>query len=423
MSDTPAQRAVRFWRLAAFTLVLVGMAASAYLVARHLALTGGRSQVFDICRAVFGGDCDAAITSALAVQLGIPLAGWGVVYFALVGVSLLLAYLLGESFVVEGTLAALALAALAAALGLVLTGIMLSPAAPFCPLCVVVHVVNLLLIPAIVLASGRTLGQLRSSLAMGCRYLRGARVENPLLVRWKVTGLLTAALAGVVAYQWILIQAERRVARPRSAPTFQQTLADFNAAQPDEISLTADDPRRGEQTAGLELVVFSDFQCPACQRFAGSIARVAKLHPQLAVIFKHYPLGKGCNPGVRIDLHPLSCGAAYAAEAARRQGRFWEYHDALFASAAPLAPDVLRRLAQEVGLDMTQFEADLVDPTTKAKVQADVALGKKLKLEGTPTAFLNHKVIPGGGMRYLAELVQHVSAESLADRPPPQPPR
>jgi uncharacterized membrane protein len=334
MPETAGRAAGLFWRLAACALVLLGMADSAYLLARHFAVSRGGSGTFDICRAIFGGDCDAAIRSNLAVQLGIPLAGWGVVYFAAVAVALLLAYFLGETFIVEGTVLALALCTLAAGLGLVLTGLMFSPAAAFCPLCIVVHVVNLLLIPVIVKASGRSAGQLAGSIGAAFRYLGGAQSEDPVLVRWKITGLFTAALVGVVAYQWILIQADRRARAPRPRATFQQVLAEFEHAPPQQIPRDAEDPRRGQPDARLELVVFSDFQCPACQRFAQAIATAAEHHPELAVVFKHYPLSSQCNPRVRRDLHPLSCGAAQAAEAARRQGKFWEYHDAPPSSTA-----------------------------------------------------------------------------------------
>lgn len=406
MSDNAARASTFFWRIVAFALVVLGMADSAYLLARHFALAGGGSELFDICKAVFGGDCDAAISGDLAVQLGIPLAGWGVVYFAVLGVTLLLAYLLGETFIAVGTLAALALATLAAALGLLLSAVMLSPAAAFCPLCMGVHAVNLLLVPVIVMASGHTMREIGQSLGAGFRYLGGARAADPVIVRWKATGLLTAALVGVVAYQWILIQTDRRAAQAGSKVTFQQVWAEFEKAPRRDISLGAEDPRRGDPDAGLELVLFSDFQCPACRRFARAIARVAEGHPELAVVFKHYPLSKQCNAGLRVDLHPLSCDAAYAAEAARRQGKFWEYHDALFASDKPLEADVLRQLAEEIGLDMVRFEADVADPATKARIAGDVALGRKLKLAGTPTAFLNDKAISVQGMSFLDKLVE-----------------
>ena len=401
-----------FWRLGALALVALGFAVSAYLLALHFAVALGDSELFDICQALFGGDCDAAIRSDLAVQLGIPLAGWGIVYFAVIAVTLLLAFCLGQTFRSEGTLAALSLCTVATALGVVLTVMMLSGAAAFCPLCVIVHAINLLLIPVILMASGRTTRELRGSIGRGFEYLVGANVVDPILVRWKMTGLVTAALVGIVTYQWVLIQTDRQAAERDTPVTFEQVLADFEAEKVREIPVDDEDPRRGDPNAKLELVLFSDFQCPSCRRFARTVANVREHHRELAVIFKHYPLGKACNSGVRFDLHPLSCDAAYAAEAARRQGKFWEYHDALFASTEKLEADVLGKLAQDVGLDKSRFDADLADARARAKVEADVALGKKLKIKGTPSVFLNNKMVSTRGMSMLDQLVEHETGRS-----------
>ena len=412
MSETPIRATRFFWRLCAFALIALGIAVSAYLLARHFAVNAGGSELFDICKQVFGVDCDAAIRSELAVQLGIPLAGWGVVQFVMVGVTLLLAIILGETFRSEGTLAAMMLCAVAAVLGLVLTGTMVTGAAALCPLCIVVHAINLLLIPLIPLAAGQTIGELRGSLGRGLKYFVGADVVDPILVRWKLIGLVTAALVGIVTYQWILIQVDRLALRSDRPVTFEQVLAEFEGGPVYEIPLGDEDPRLGDENARLQLVLFSDFQCPACRRFAQMVASAKKGHPELAVVFKHYPLGKECNAGVRFDLHPLSCGAAYAAEAARRQEKFWEYYEALFASTEELEDDVLLKLARDIGLDPNQFEADRMDGATKAKVEADVALGKKLDLVGTPTAFLNNRMISGSGMSMLDRLIEHESGHS-----------
>lgn len=404
-SSTSASRLL--WRLAAGGLIALGVAISAYLLGRHFAIAAGVAELFDICKAMFGGDCNAAIKSEWAVQLGIPLAGWGLVHFAMVAVALLLARCLGETFVIEGTLAAALSCTLAATGGVVLTGVMLWGPTAFCTLCAIVHAINLLLIPMILLASGRTMRELRHAVGGGLRYLVGADVADPIAARWKGVGLVTVALVGIVTYQWILIQADRRVRRHESPATFEQVLKEFEAGAEYEIPVGGEDPRLGDEDAPLQLVLFSDFQCSACRRYARFVAQLRERYPQVAVIFKHYPLSKNCNRGVSRDLHPLSCAAAHAAEAARRQGKFWEYHDALFASTKELEASVLRQLAQDVGLETNQFEADLADAETKAKVHADTLLGNKLHLAGTPAVFLKNKMISASGMSRLDQLIEH----------------
>jgi protein-disulfide isomerase len=206
-----------------------------------------------------------------------------------------------------------------------------------------------------------------------------------------------------------LIQSDRHAQAAPKTRTFEQVLAEFEAAPVQDVQLSEDDPRLGPQNSTWVLVIFSDFQCPACRRFAQVVAHVREHHPELAVVFKHYPLSKACNPAVRGDLHPLSCPAARAAEAARRQGKFWEYHDAMFATDEELNEATLLQLAQAVGLDTARFEADLTDSATSAKVAADVALGKQLKIIGTPSAFLNSKPLGDGALGHFEQLIEHLA--------------
>jgi protein-disulfide isomerase len=88
-------------------------------------------------------------------------------------------------------------------------------------------------------------------------------------------------------------------------------------------------------------------------------------------------------------------GAAIAAEAARNQGRFWEYHDKLFDNQERLEPDDLTRYARELGLDLARFETDRKDPGLKAKVQADMAEATALGVKSTPTFFINGRIVRG----------------------------
>ena len=107
----------------------------------------------------------------------------------------------------------------------------------------------------------------------------------------------------------------------------------------------------------------------------------------------------------------LSCDVAYAAEAARQQGKFWELHDALFASDDDLSAETIAKVAENVGCDMDCWKNDTATATTKAKVDADVALGIEPNVAGTPTAWLNGRPIPNGGMRYLDQLIEHLAKE------------
>ena len=106
---------------------------------------------------------------------------------------------------------------------------------------------------------------------------------------------------------------------------------------------------------------------------------------KVRIVFKHYPL----------DIHKNAMGAALASEAARKQGKFWEYHDKLFANPTKLALDDLKQYAKELNLDMARFEKDLVDLDLKKRVNDDMAEARTLGVSGTPGFFINGRFLSG----------------------------
>ena len=103
-------------------------------------------------------------------------------------------------------------------------------------------------------------------------------------------------------------------------------------------------------------------------------------------VWKHLPLE---------SLHPDAPAAHVAAEAARKQGKFWEFHDKLFANQRNLKMDAFRSHAQELGLDLEQFERDFQDVRNKAIVDADIAEARSMGLTGTPGFFINGRYLRG----------------------------
>ncbi len=145
-------------------------------------------------------------------------------------------------------------------------------------------------------------------------------------------------------------------------------------------------PSLGPVDAPITIVAFSDFQCPFCARAATTINGLVGDFPgKIRVVFKHRPL----------SFHKRAKAAAIAAMAAHRQGKFWPYHDRLFANIRRLERDDLLAYARDLGLEMGQFESDLEDPALQKYVEADDAMGQRVGANGTPTFFLNGYRIVG----------------------------
>jgi protein-disulfide isomerase len=149
---------------------------------------------------------------------------------------------------------------------------------------------------------------------------------------------------------------------------------------------TKGSPRRGPEKAKVEVVEFSDFQCPFCSRVNSTLNQITEEYgDDVAIVFKHLPLA----------MHSKAPAAHAASEAAHRQGKFWEMHDLLFANQRTLSPQKYEEWAQQIGLDMERFRKDAASPAVKRKVDADAAEAKRLGVTGTPGFFVNGRFVSG----------------------------
>jgi protein-disulfide isomerase len=145
-------------------------------------------------------------------------------------------------------------------------------------------------------------------------------------------------------------------------------------------------PVKGPQDAPVTVVAFSDFQCPFCSRAANTVKQLEEEYKgKLRVAFKHQPLAN----------HENARPAATASLAAHEQGKFWEFHDKLFANQTALDRASLERYAQELGLDMGKFKAAMDSNKFEAHIAADSAQGSQIGAGGTPTFFVNGRKIVG----------------------------
>jgi protein-disulfide isomerase len=139
-------------------------------------------------------------------------------------------------------------------------------------------------------------------------------------------------------------------------------------------------PVRGSADAALTIVEFSDAQCPFCARAVPTMQELLKQYPtQIKWVFKNFPLG----------FHADSELAHRALLAAGEQGKFWEMHDLVFAGQKEIKKDNLLEKARNLNLDMTKFSADLESNIIKQQIEQDKQEGNALRVDGTPTFFIN----------------------------------
>ena len=146
-------------------------------------------------------------------------------------------------------------------------------------------------------------------------------------------------------------------------------------------------PVRGAEKAAVTVVKFEDYQCPYCKTVQPTFLELLKRYDgKVKLIHKDLPLE---------EIHPQARAAAEAARCAGDQGKFWNYHDQLYAQAPKLSADDLKSAAKEVGLNLASFEQCFTSGKFKAAVQKDLNDGANLGLTGTPAFFINGREISG----------------------------
>jgi len=146
-------------------------------------------------------------------------------------------------------------------------------------------------------------------------------------------------------------------------------------------------PFKGPAKAPVTIVEFSDFHCPFCRQVLSTLARLESQYgDKIKLVFRDFPIE---------SLHPEAAKAHEAARCANEQGKFWAYHDKLFASPPKSNPEILKGLAKEVGLEMARFENCFDSGKYQAIVKKDIEEGNRLGVTGTPAFFINGRLISG----------------------------
>jgi len=166
---------------------------------------------------------------------------------------------------------------------------------------------------------------------------------------------------------------------------------------------------KGPANAPVTIVEFSDFQCPFCARVVPTLKRIEEEYKDnVRIVWKHLPL----------EIHKDAVGAALAAESAAKQGKFWEFHDVLFANQKKLGPEDVKQHAKELRLDMKRFETDLLNSEDQKRIDADVAEAKALGINGTPGIFVNGRFVEGAQpYEVFAKIIDEELAKRGVGRP------
>ena len=192
--------------------------------------------------------------------------------------------------------------------------------------------------------------------------------------------IITFQVAGISSTLNTLTEGAPAVAPSGDQPAVPTARADIDSD---------DDAVKGNSDAPVEIVEFSDFQCPFCERFyTDTLPQLESEYintGKVKLAFRDFPL----------SIHPMAKPAALAAECAGDQGKYWEYHDKIFENQGRLSADVWDDFATEIGLNVGTFNSCVSSGKHNAEIDADFAAGRAAGVTGTPAFFINGKLLVG----------------------------
>ncbi len=318
-------------------------------------------------------NCDTTTQSNISNIMGVPISLFGLLF----GVLLLLSYLFHNKEV-EGTNHILSYINLAGCIGLFLYSLIVIRT--ICPFCSLYYI---------------------GSAGVAFFYWRKSKVKT-ISVKILLIYAVVVTLASVITYNIVDKKKSRNGKLAVSLISQYKELPNLGTIEPKSPYMLIEN-----QQAPVNMVIFSDFQCPACKMLSDTIhPLLTKYKGKIDIQYSFYPLDINCNASMTQSLHPYACKAAYIASCSGEN--FLEVHDKIFNNQKSMDNQWLDNLAKDLGVTEC-----MNDPKTKEKVVAMIEGAKPFNVKSTPTFLLNGKKIEGvlpSNQLYI--LIDHIIEEN-----------
>lgn len=369
------------WLSFTIHLAMIGIALSAYATNHHL-LVKSQGATDAACNISSKFNCDDVARSELSEIFSIPMGIWGIGFFLSIAVLGFLAMRRGKDaednmsglagLVVIGSISSLGLGIYSTTkLGVV------------CPTCLGIYIVSFLQLVLL--------------------FLNFRCLKDVFTFKRLVNGGLTGVLVvGITAAAYSFFSPAKQPQTPTELTDQASLLPNLDITahsipiSTSQYSGLGEDYRKGLDDAPVTIVEFADFQCPACSRMANLLDRVAKQYNgKVRVVFRNYPLDQKCNSSINQRFHEQACDLSVMARCAGQYGKFWQYHDLVFANQQSVNSANVLKWAKDVGLSQEQINTCKASKSILDKVKEDIALANKVGVSATPTIFINGQKFMG----------------------------
>lgn len=378
--------------LVQLSFAFVGLVASLYLLIQHTRLKSGIQEGASFCTLGAYADCDVVNSSALSEIAGVPIAALGALFYFLCLILGLLAFPQSKNFSrAQQGISWLALTAVVIDAALLMVQIF--SLHTLCLVCCFTYLCTLgMLFIAVSMVGGETRG-LVARLKTALFGNSGPKPPVPgSLIFLSLLALVSFAIGLYLLPSYIRIKSQNYAVVDNALTQF---FRDWQEKKVRRIEIKKGDGVVGNPAAKIQMVAFSDFQCPHCRRAAFTLHTVLEpLKDLVHFTFKNFPLDSTCNPQMQYQLHPQACALARLAYCSEQKGKFWEFHDLVFLKMSN--EDVEKGidvLAQEFTSIFSPEEIAACLKSEKAlrNITENIKLGAELGVAGTPTLYINGK--------------------------------
>ena len=391
---------------------MTGLGICLYLYSFHVALLMGEIKSGILCGAENGLSCHSVASSTFSIIMGFPLALWGAIFYSaivLLGFGGIIFWRdCGHAFFRW----ALFLAILGLAFDLYLAHTMIFRIRAVCWLCISTYLINIAITIILAKKIWREPKPRISLLAIfpGKRDAQGMDLYYRNVIKgFLIGGILLTSVVGVTGSQF-LSKSLTENDRVRLAEIRENLLQ-----QKSKFIEVKNRPFMGSNDAKLTVVEFSDFLCPYCAK-ASTYLELSEFsnHDKVRFVFRHYPLDKSCNKRISSNVHPGACLLAEGAVCAFEQDKFWEYHNIAFKTKGRISNPVILNIASNIGLDLNAFKSCLDSGRGLMVVKEDIEAGLNAGVKGTPTLFINGRMLRGVPKPWVLNKIFQFSEENLS---------
>lgn len=333
--------------------------------------------------------CEAVHVSSYATMFDLPVAWWGVLFYAWMLFAALFSVFAKDGERVRATLSASLILALGAVLFSVYKATHLYQLGVLCPVCVSMYLLNFLIVIFIIKSLQLPLSRVPQFLAQYVGSIFGKVSDlsfspQPVLFLALVTSLFSLGYIGLKNYEEM----------GQQDAGMQRAVEDHFRQKQLSLAIHPEAAVWGNPEAELSVIEFSDFECPGCRFSAFHLRNILfEYRDKVRLFFMNYPLDGSINPHVQRSIHPHAGLAARAGVCAQQFGDFWSFHDDLFRHQKELNRNLILELAAERNWNVIEFEKCVDAEDTIERVKRDIELGKQIGVRSTPTLYINGRLV------------------------------